>query len=579
MLADPSVAVVGSWLNRKFRRRFRVPYSMFLEIVEECKQYNVFGVQIRKSKIATEYKVLSCLKILGRDLCADELDENLNIAESTVNKFFKMFITNYANSLYSKWVYVPEGEELDAVVKVYEHMGFPGCIGSMDVTHIYWDKCPERLRFLCKGKEGKPTVAFQAVVEHTKRIQHISKPFYGATNDITITYQDTYPMKLLSKQVHADRVFQTYNRTGDVTYWKGAYLLTDGGYPKVAMLMDTSIKDFDYYTVMWAEWLESIRKDVECVFGILKQRFRWLRNKVAYHDIMLIYKAFQVAAILHNRLLLYDGYDKFDWENCDPDEEEPQEEYAPAFTEQEYDNEEDGEIIEEPIVPGTLTQHPVGSQENPIPWSQGNYWQLKHALMKHLSFAYTQGKLAWPKHFSKFQKRKMPLLTKALSRVDQLSRTHFRIAPSTMRRRNSVTSAYSETIGNGLFSQKKFKPGDHLLNFVGNVISKTEYVRRTEIGRGGYILANRNETCFLDCFDQARTNTCWASMANSPYGCHVAGTNIAATANARLVTFAHGNGTYTWSLKAILPIPRGQEILFNYGRNYIYPTQYASALL
>jgi hypothetical protein len=52
----------------------------------------------------------------------------------------------------------------------------------MDVTHIYWDKCPEALRFLCKGKEGKPTVAFQAVVEHNKRIQHISKPFYGHYN-------------------------------------------------------------------------------------------------------------------------------------------------------------------------------------------------------------------------------------------------------------------------------------------------------------------------------------------------------------------------------------------------------------
>ena len=159
-------------------------------------------------------------------------------------------------------------------------MGFPGCIGSMDVTHIYWDKCPEALRFLCKGKEGKPTVAFQAVVEHTKRIQHISKPFYGATNDITITYQDTYPMELLSKRIHADRVFQTYNREGQITYWRGAYMLTDSGYPKCGMLMDPSHKDFDHYTVMWAEWLESIRKDVECVFGILKQRFRWLRNKV-----------------------------------------------------------------------------------------------------------------------------------------------------------------------------------------------------------------------------------------------------------------------------------------------------------
>ena len=162
MLQDPSVNEVGSWLNRKFRRRFRVPYSMFLEIVQECKDHNVFGMCLRQSKIKVEYKVLTCLKILGRDLCADEIDEHLNIAESTVNKFFKMFIYNYANAMYSKWVNVPEGADLDRCEETYNRMGVPGCIGSMDVTHIYWDKCPEALRFLCKGKEGKPTVAFQA---------------------------------------------------------------------------------------------------------------------------------------------------------------------------------------------------------------------------------------------------------------------------------------------------------------------------------------------------------------------------------------------------------------------------------
>ena len=215
MLKNPQVSVVDSWENRKLRRRFRVPHAMFLEIVAECKEHDVFCCSKRKSKIAIEFKVLSCLRIIERDICADEIDETLNIAESTVNKFFKQFLFGYAEVMFTKWVYVPEGAELDALVDVYRRMGFPGCVGSMDVTHIFWDKCPKRLRFLCKGKEGIPSLAFQAVVEHSRRIQHISKPFYGATNDITITYQDTYPMKLMTKQVHADRIFQTYNRDGE----------------------------------------------------------------------------------------------------------------------------------------------------------------------------------------------------------------------------------------------------------------------------------------------------------------------------------------------------------------------------
>ena len=36
----------------------------------------------------------------------------------------------------------------------------------------------------------------------------------------------------------------------------------------------------------------------------------------------MIHDAFRVAAILHNRLLRYDGFDKFDWESMDPDGEE-----------------------------------------------------------------------------------------------------------------------------------------------------------------------------------------------------------------------------------------------------------------
>ena len=68
-------------------------------------------------------------------------------------------------------------------------------------------------------------------------------------------------------------------------------------------------------------------------------------------------------------------------------------------------------------------------------------------------------------------------------------------------------------------------------------------------------------------------------MANSPYGCHIAGTNTAAVAYAKVIIFAHGQNQYTWSLKAIRPIPRGQEILLNYGPAYQFPNHYGPALL
>ena len=183
------------------------------------------------------------------------------------------------------------------------------------------------LRILC-GKNVPVLCAMYAEVVITVQVllfrwyHHVSRPFYGATNDITITYNDSYPRDVMLGNVHAQRIFSTYDREGGLTNWSGAYLICDGGYPKCVCFVDPAFTDYKYHTVVWAEWLESVRKDVERLFGALKQRFRWLSHSVEYHDIKIIGFAVQVASILHNRLLKYDNYDKLDWEKMDPNGEE-----------------------------------------------------------------------------------------------------------------------------------------------------------------------------------------------------------------------------------------------------------------
>ena len=70
------------------------------------------------------------------------------------------------------------------------------------------------------------------------------------------------------------RVFDLKKSDGTITKEKGLYLIMDGGYHKwrclECPLKHTSIpKD-----ALWSKWFESVRKDAECVFGILKGRFR-----------------------------------------------------------------------------------------------------------------------------------------------------------------------------------------------------------------------------------------------------------------------------------------------------------------
>ena len=65
---------------------------------------------------------------------------------------FKSFVKNYSEAYYDVHVYVPEGEEMDPAIADYTKMGFPGCVGSMDLTHLMWKQCPSALRHVCTGR-------------------------------------------------------------------------------------------------------------------------------------------------------------------------------------------------------------------------------------------------------------------------------------------------------------------------------------------------------------------------------------------------------------------------------------------
>jgi hypothetical protein len=50
-------------------------------------------------------------------------------------------------------------------------------------------------------------------------------------------------------------------------------------------------------------------------------------------------------------------------------------------------------------------------------------------------------------------------------------------------------------------------------------------------------------------------------------------------ANSRLVLFSVSAGVCIWSLKVTRKIKIGDEILFNYSRNYVFPEHYGAGLL
>ena len=75
MLRHPDINNPTTKLGRLFRRRFRVPFPIFDEIlVRRCREKNIFDIKSDKCvRIPLEFKILIALRILGRGNPADDI--------------------------------------------------------------------------------------------------------------------------------------------------------------------------------------------------------------------------------------------------------------------------------------------------------------------------------------------------------------------------------------------------------------------------------------------------------------------------------------------------------------------------
>ena len=183
-----------SWLGKKFRRRFRVPFSVFMEICKDFERLNGKRPATDRAGIETvplELLVLGALRVLGSGCTFEAVEELTCVAEGTHRLFFHNEFCVWGVRASDEHIKMPESEEeIKHVVKQYEERGFPGCVGSVDCVHLVWDKCPAELASACNGKGSFPTLAFQVVCSNRRKIMSCSNYFYGATNDKTIAMAD-----------------------------------------------------------------------------------------------------------------------------------------------------------------------------------------------------------------------------------------------------------------------------------------------------------------------------------------------------------------------------------------------------
>ena len=267
---------------------FRHWFRMSLEKVEELTRKLIDRGYIRRPRSLArraefferaELLVMSALYLLGTGAAFRSCKPLCGICTSDVRTFFYTFIEALVD-MKDEFIYLPRNVgEMNRLERDYREVGLPGACGSVDVVHIKWGCCPTGDINRAKGKEGYPTFAYQCITDFNRRIIGIYGPTFGSRNDKDIVKHDGNVCAIRKNRLFTNTTWQYYDGDGNVQSERGMYLICDNGY----LLWPTSICPYSKANNATLEGffstnLESVRKDVECTFGILKKRWKVLNN-------------------------------------------------------------------------------------------------------------------------------------------------------------------------------------------------------------------------------------------------------------------------------------------------------------
>ncbi|XP_019091129.1 PREDICTED: uncharacterized protein LOC109128730, partial [Camelina sativa] len=277
-----------TYMERQFRRRFRMNKSLFLRIVNRLSEEVPYFQPKKDATFRNGFSPLqqctAAIRLLAYGIGTDSVDEYLRISESTSRKCLEHVVVGIVDLFGTEYLRRPTQADLQRLLFYGEQRGFPGMVGSIDCMHWKWKNCPTAWKGMYSRGTDKPTIVLEAVASQDLWIWHAFFGALGTCNDLNVLGQSP---------VFNDII---YGRAPKVTYYVNgneynlAYYLTDGIYPEWATFVKSIPQPQHGKHRLFAERQEGARKDVERAFGVLQSRFvmiknpslLWSKDKIAY---------------------------------------------------------------------------------------------------------------------------------------------------------------------------------------------------------------------------------------------------------------------------------------------------------
>jgi hypothetical protein len=129
-------------------------------------------------------------------LTFNDLKDNTGISPEVHRVFFHVFIYFGRTTLFDRYVVSPStSADAEDHRHEFDLAGLPGCVGSLDATHVAIFRCPSQLRPSHAGwKQDLPSRTYNLTTNHRRRILHTTTGHPATYNDKTLVIYDQFAL-------------------------------------------------------------------------------------------------------------------------------------------------------------------------------------------------------------------------------------------------------------------------------------------------------------------------------------------------------------------------------------------------
>ncbi|KAL0702036.1 hypothetical protein Bca4012_058158 [Brassica carinata] len=150
--------------------------TLFMHIVDRTSNEVQYFLQkkyvLERLSLSPLQKCTTTIRVLAYGSTADTVDEYLRLSETTTRLCVQNLVEGIIYIFGDEYLRRPTPADLQRLLDIGEHRGFPGMIGSIDSMHWEWKNCHTTWKGQYSRGSGNPTIVLEAVASYDLWIWH-----------------------------------------------------------------------------------------------------------------------------------------------------------------------------------------------------------------------------------------------------------------------------------------------------------------------------------------------------------------------------------------------------------------------